>query len=137
MVSADYSLYWVRRENVSWHEAAHTAIGTKLGCRIERVQLFPGLQDDGSTPEGITRFNNFHTLARVDQIKTLLAGPLCEKKSGSGSWQRSEDDFRRIATLLRGSGGLNLEDLIAETERLLTQWSTEIELRPWCSQDRV
>jgi hypothetical protein len=83
MVSADCALYWIRRENVSWHESAHVCIGVKLGCQIELVQLFPGLEDDGTTPEGITRFKNFHTLARVDQIKTLLAGPLCEKRSGS------------------------------------------------------
>ena len=153
MVSADYSLYWVRRENVAWHEAAHAVVGTKLGCRVELIQLSPGLQDDGSIPEGITRFKNFRSLSRVDAIKTFLAGPLMEKRSGSSGWNKSEDDFRRIANLLCGSGGLNIKDLMAETERLLTQFSTEIKLlqvelshkgvlvgdeileamRPWCS----
>jgi hypothetical protein len=92
------------------------------------VEIWPGVQPDGRIPEGITTFRNFRSLSRETGIKLLLACPIAEKQAGVSviSWNKCTD-FDRITKLLRGSG-LDFKKLLAETERLVSQWWTEIEL---------
>jgi len=92
-----------QRQNAALHESGHTVIGVKVGNGVDRVELWPGVQEDGSIPEGITTFRDFRSLSRETGIKLLLAGPLAEKRIGVLDWQGCSD-FDRIANLLRGSG---------------------------------
>jgi hypothetical protein len=121
----EHPLFRVRKENCAWHEAAHSVAGIKLGAGVKRVELFPGL--DGDLADGVTTFENFRSLSRADGIKCLLAGPLAEKRIGASGWRNSKSDFGRIDKILRGSG-LNITELVSETERLLTLWWPQIEL---------
>lgn len=115
-----------QRQNAALHESGHTVIGVKVGNGVERVEPWPGVQEDGSIPEGITTFRDFRSLSRETGIKLLLAGPLAEKRIGVLGWQGCSD-FDRIANLLRGSG-LDFKALIAETESLIVRFRTEIQL---------
>jgi hypothetical protein len=56
----------------------------------------------------------------------MLAGPLTEKRQGSLNYQ-SESDIKQVDRLLRDSE-LRLDQLIDETETLLTRYWAEIEL---------
>jgi hypothetical protein len=128
MSHMDHVLFLARKEITAYHEAAHAAAAIELGAGVERIELFPGLQEDGSIPDGITSYaGDFRDLSRADAITIFLAGPLTEKKLRACAWDKSKDDFRWIANLLRGSG-LDIKALMAETERLLSQWWTAIEL---------
>jgi hypothetical protein len=82
--------------------------------------LFPGLQDDGTIADGITRYaGDFRDLSRRDAIICFLSGPLAEKRIGVSGWQKtSPSDFRRIDNILRGSG-LDIKEIAATAEKLL------------------
>lgn len=123
-----FEAYCIRRqrENAALHEAGHTVIGVKVGNGVDRVELWPGVQEDGRIPEGITTFKNFRSLSRETGIKLLLAGPLAEKHAGVIGFDKCTD-FDRVAMLLRGSG-LDFKALIAETESLIVRFWAEIQL---------
>jgi hypothetical protein len=107
----------MQRERAAIHEAAHAVLGSKIGNGVSRVEIWPGIQEDGTTPDGITTFRDFRSLSREVAIKCLAAGPLAEKRISCAINYQSENDFKDIAKLLRGSG-LDFKALIAETESL-------------------
>src|SRR5882724_10991385 len=123
MTYAEHVLFLTHKESVSYHEAAHCVAAIKLGVGVERVELFPGVQDDGTIADGITTYaGDFRDLSRVDAITCFLFGPLAEKRIGVCNWQKtSPSDFRRIDNILRGSG-LDIKEIAATAERLLSQW---------------
>jgi hypothetical protein len=123
---ADHVLFLARKEIVAHHESAHCVAAIALGGRVEKVELFPGLLDDGSLADGVTTFD-LSELSRADGIKCLLAGPWAEKRIKSSGWEKSKSDFDRIDRLLRGSG-LDFKQIMAETERLLTQCWSQIDM---------
>jgi hypothetical protein len=125
---SDHVLFLAKKETLSFHESAHCLAAIKLGAGVERVELFPGVQDDGSMADGITTYaGDFRDLPRADAIKCFSSGPLAERRIGASGWQNSPSDFRRIDNILRGSG-LDLKQIMAETEQLLVKWWTEIEM---------
>jgi hypothetical protein len=126
---SDHPLFLAKKESTAYHEAGHCVAAIKLGVGVERVEMFPGLQDDGSMPEGITIYaGDFRDLSRTDAIICFLAGPLAEKRIGACRWQKSSpSDFKRIDNILRGSG-LDIKELAITAERLLSQWWSEVEL---------
>ena len=117
-----------RREWVAIHESAHATLAIKVGgCGVDRVELWPGVQPDGSTPDGITTYpGSARALPRSTMIKILLGGALAEKLDGSIDFANCTD-FDRVARLLKGSG-LDYKELLIETEALVRRYWTEIEL---------
>ena len=116
-----------QREKAATHESAHAVLGIKIGHGCERIEIWPGIQEDGSSPDGICTFRDFRSLSRETRIICTLGGPLSEKRTGSYINYQSEHDFKEVTKLLRGSG-LDYQALLADTEKLLTKYWTEIEL---------
>lgn len=125
----NFEAYSIRRqrERAATHESAHAVLGVKIGNGVSRVEIWPGIQEDGTAPDGICTFRDFRSLSRETRIICTLGGPLSEKRTGSYINYQSEHDFKEVTKLLQGSG-LDYQVLLAETERLLTKYWTEIEL---------
>jgi len=116
-----------RREWVSLHEAAHAVLAIKVGCGVERVEIWPPVQPDGRVIEGITTYpGSARALPRATMIKILLGGALAEKLDGATDFTNCTD-FDRVAKLLRGSG-LDHKELLLETETLVRAYWDEIQL---------
>jgi hypothetical protein len=125
----NFEAYSIRRqrEKAATHEASHAVLAIKIGHGCERVEIWPGIQEDGSAPDGICTFREFRSLSRKARIICTLGGPLSERRTGSYINYQSEHDFKEVVKLLRGSG-LDYRALLAETEQLLTKYWAEIEL---------
>ena len=102
----NFEAYSIRRqrERTANHESAHAALGINIGNGVSRVEIWPGIQEDGSTTDGICTFRNFRSLSRETRIICTLGGPFSERRTGSYINYQLEHDFKEVVKLLRGSG---------------------------------
>jgi hypothetical protein len=63
-----------QREKAATHESAHAVLGIKIGHGCERIEIWPGIQEDGSSPDGICTFKDFRSLSRETRIICTLGG---------------------------------------------------------------
>jgi hypothetical protein len=129
---SEHPLMTVRLENAAYHELGHCAIAAlEFGVTVKQVEVFPGRQDDNSTPDGITIFgDDIRKLPRDSVIKIYLAGSFAERRIRSNGWRDCIDDYKRVAKLMRGTD-LDIRRLSADTELLLTKHWQAIELGAW------
>jgi hypothetical protein len=69
-----------QRERAATHESA--VLGIKIGNGVSRVEIWPGIQEDGTAPDGICTFRDFRSLSRETRIICTLGGPLSERRTG-------------------------------------------------------
>jgi hypothetical protein len=91
-----------QREKAATHESAHAVLGIKIGNGVSRVEIWPGIQEDGTAPAGICTFKDFRSLSRETRIICTLGGPLSEKRTGSYINYQSEHDFKGSNEAFRG-----------------------------------